>query len=206
MGGQPQFTRPQAARAWAFACSRPLAEQKWQGTRKLRRAKSYICRVRIGTRYDHQCPQARIATSPVSPSARTASLAPSIASPSHPGQFRAGIDQAACRGEATPFEGLGATLDQFRAVCRHDPEALDLIDRATQSSPGRPMEKLDNVHSFPSGNASAAALRRLRKDRPDLHKRALAGELSPHAAAGEARTPMGLTLRAGRPTMRGHRP
>jgi len=38
----------------------------------------------------------------------------------------------------------------------------------------------------PVGNTRAAALRRLRKDRPDLHKRVLDGELSPHAAMVEA--------------------
>jgi hypothetical protein len=38
-----------------------------------------------------------------------------------------------------------------------------------------------DVHIRPSGNSAAAALRRLRKDRPDIHARVLAGELSPHA-------------------------
>jgi hypothetical protein len=36
------------------------------------------------------------------------------------------------------------------------------------------------------GNASAAALRRLRKDRPDLHAEVMAGEQSANAAAIEA--------------------
>ena len=43
-----------------------------------------------------------------------------------------------------------------------------------------------NVHIRPSGNSRAAFLRRLRKDRPDLHARVLAGELSPHAGMIEA--------------------
>jgi hypothetical protein len=38
----------------------------------------------------------------------------------------------------------------------------------------------------PSGNSRAAFLRRLRKDRPDIHARGLAGELSPHAGMIEA--------------------
>ena len=38
----------------------------------------------------------------------------------------------------------------------------------------------------PSGNSRAAFLRRLRKDRPDIHARVLAGELSPHAGMIEA--------------------
>jgi len=43
-----------------------------------------------------------------------------------------------------------------------------------------------NVHIRPSGNSRAAFLRRLRKDRPDIHARVLAGELSPYAGMIEA--------------------
>ena len=43
-----------------------------------------------------------------------------------------------------------------------------------------------NVHIRPSGNARAAFLRRLRKGRPDINARVLAGELSPHAGMIEA--------------------
>jgi len=45
------------------------------------------------------------------------------------------------------------------------------------------------VHTFPprpSGNSQESALRRLRKDRPDLHELVLNGERSAHAAAIEA--------------------
>jgi hypothetical protein len=38
-----------------------------------------------------------------------------------------------------------------------------------------------NVHIRFSGNSRTAFIRRLRKDRPDIHARVLAGELSPHA-------------------------
>jgi len=44
----------------------------------------------------------------------------------------------------------------------------------------------DDVNVRPAGNSRAAALRRLRKDRPDIHARVLAGELSPHAGMVEA--------------------
>jgi hypothetical protein len=90
-----------------------------------------------------------------------------------------------------PLEGLGATLDQLRGICRGDREALDAIDRATQNAHGVHVGDVDNVNVRPGGNASAAALRRLRKDRPDLHAEVLAGEKSPHAAMVEAgfRTP-----------------
>jgi hypothetical protein len=45
-----------------------------------------------------------------------------------------------------------------------------------------------NVHASerPSGNSRAAFLRRLRKNRPDIHARILAGELSPYAGMIEA--------------------
>lgn len=89
---------------------------------------------------------------------------------------------------AAPLEGLGASLGQLRDICRSDPEALDAIDRATAGRQGERTDLVDNIHEVqrPSGTGSAAALRRLRKDRPDLHARVLAGELSPNAAAIEA--------------------
>jgi len=81
-----------------------------------------------------------------------------------------------------------------RARCADDPEALDLLDRASQNQAGRPKETLDNVQGFPSGNRSDTALRRLRKDRPDLHAAVLDGALSPHAAMVRAGfRPPGIT-------------
>jgi hypothetical protein len=79
----------------------------------------------------------------------------------------------------------------LRDMCRRDPEALDLLDQALQGRQGERTDLVDNVHDVeeverPAGNTSAAALRRLRKDAPELHARVLAGELSPHAAAVEA--------------------
>jgi hypothetical protein len=46
--------------------------------------------------------------------------------------------------------------------------------------------KNDDVHVRPAGNSAARALRKLREDRPDIHMRVLAGELSPHAGMAEA--------------------
>jgi hypothetical protein len=42
------------------------------------------------------------------------------------------------------------------------------------------------LEAAPTGNSRDAFLRRLRKDRPDIHARVLAGELSPHAGMVEA--------------------
>ena len=54
--------------------------------------------------------------------------------------------------------------------------------------------KKDNGNlAQPSGTSRAAALRRLRKDRPDLHGRVLAGELSAHAVAWLEVDPGALT-------------
>jgi hypothetical protein len=88
-----------------------------------------------------------------------------------------------------PLEGLGADIPTLERLCASNPEALDAIDKVTKKGGGRPSKTVDNVNSLddrPDGNTRAAALRRLRKDRPDLHKRVLSQELSPHAAMIEA--------------------
>jgi hypothetical protein len=46
--------------------------------------------------------------------------------------------------------------------------------------------KLDQPHQPPTGTSAAAAHRRLREQRPDLHARVLAGEATAHAAMIEA--------------------
>lgn len=87
-----------------------------------------------------------------------------------------------------PLEGLGADLALLRRLLNDDPEALDLLDRACQGKQGERTDIGNNVPkvSRPEGNTSAKALRRLRKDRPDLHAAVLAGEKSPHGAMVEA--------------------
>lgn len=91
-----------------------------------------------------------------------------------------------------PLEGLGTTVRHLRNICRDDPEALDTIDRVTvQHGKNQHTKSKDHdniiVHDKPSqGTSREYALRRLRKDRPDLHERVLSGELSAHAAMVEA--------------------
>ena len=68
---------------------------------------------------------------------------------------------------------------------------VDQEDRANQRAVGRPEnvytnEKSINDFERPSGTSSEYALRRLRKDRPDIHARVLAGELTPHGGMVEA--------------------
>jgi hypothetical protein len=69
-------------------------------------------------------------------------------------------------------------------------QRLDAKDRAQQRPGGRP-KSVDNGgrdinSSRPTGTSKAAALRRLRKDRPDIHARVLAGQISAHAGMVEA--------------------
>lgn len=89
-----------------------------------------------------------------------------------------------------PLHGLGASVDIVRRLVRDDPETLDLLDRALQRPLGsnQHSEGLDNIQTLdpPSGTSREAALRRLRKDRPDLHAEVLGSRLSAHAAMVQA--------------------
>lgn len=91
-------------------------------------------------------------------------------------------------------QGMGTTVQRLKHLCRDEPVALDAIDQVCRGKPGKRWDSrtsdpnnVDNVNSIrPTGNSRDAALRRLRDQRPDLHRRVLAGELSPHAAMIEA--------------------
>jgi hypothetical protein len=65
---------------------------------------------------------------------------------------------------------------------RHDPVATDLLDQALQGQQGERTDLVDNVNEVarPNGNSAAYALRR---HRPDLHRRVMAGEMTAHRAA-----------------------
>lgn len=86
-----------------------------------------------------------------------------------------------------PLEGLGASLDILIRLCKDDKDALDAIDRAIQKTPrqGKRTDLVDiinEVKSSPDGTSEQAAIRRLRKERPDLLDRVKQGSLSAHAA------------------------
>jgi hypothetical protein len=82
--------------------------------------------------------------------------------------------------------------DRARVKAARAAQRDDARDRANLRPAHRPAKTVYNnesdVHASerPSGNSRAAFLRRLRKDRPDIHARVLAGELSPHAGIVEA--------------------
>lgn len=90
----------------------------------------------------------------------------------------------------TPPDGLGVDIDTLRKLCRDDPEARDIIDHVTQRPPHRPVS-VDIINAYdkqerPTGTSANQALRKLRVDAPELHRRVLDRELSPHAAMIEA--------------------
>lgn len=99
-----------------------------------------------------------------------------------------------------PLKGLGASMRLIEKLIESlddEParaEARDLLDRALQRTGGGSSKidlTVDNLHSEndlarPSGTSREAGLRRLRKDRPDLHAEVLAGRLSTHAAMVDA--------------------
>ncbi|MGY3520200.1 hypothetical protein ACVMYR_28235 [Micromonospora sp. PTRAS2] len=103
---------------------------------------------------------------------------------------------------APPLAGIGATVELLRRVVADDVEAVDLLDRALQADgrPGQRTDLVDNrneVASVPRGTSKDYALRRLRKDAPDLHAEVLAGNLSAHAAMVKAGfTPPRFTVQA----------
>lgn len=92
-----------------------------------------------------------------------------------------------------PTKGLGATIELVRDVVARDVEALDALDQAMKREPGgdtrstKAQTNVYNVHNErPAGNAEARALRKLRKDAPELHREVLKGNLSAHAAMVQA--------------------
>jgi hypothetical protein len=85
-----------------------------------------------------------------------------------------------------PLKGLGATADMIRNLCAGEPRVLDLLDQAMQRAPSLHAVDIINSSDRPAGTSQAQALRRLRKDAPELHAEVLAGHLSPHAAMVKA--------------------
>lgn len=87
---------------------------------------------------------------------------------------------------AAPLDGLGTSVDLVRRIVSGDTEALDLLDQALQNQHGGDHSKSNNVTFAPAGNAQEKALRKLRKDAPELHAEVLADRLSAHAAMVQA--------------------
>lgn len=103
-----------------------------------------------------------------------------------------------------PLAGLGADVALVRRLVADDIEAVDLLDRALKNGHGGDRSKSDVIRVAQSGNQGGTskdyALRKLRKDAPELHAEVLAGRLSAHAAMVQAgyRPPI-FTVRADSP-------
>lgn len=99
-----------------------------------------------------------------------------------------------------PLAGIGAEVPLLRRIVADDMEALDLLDQALQNPVGTNVP-LNNIQPpAPEGTSRDAALRRLRKDAPELHADVLAGNLSAHAAMVRAGyRPPTFTVRADSP-------
>ena len=87
-----------------------------------------------------------------------------------------------------PLEGLGTDVEMLKRICPGQVEVLDLILQATQGKHGGDhgnqytAGKFDNIKLATepqTGTNRTYALRRLRKDRPDLHKKVIAGKFTP---------------------------
>lgn len=87
-----------------------------------------------------------------------------------------------------PLRGIGTDPALVRRLVADDLEAVDLLDRALQGKQGRRNDLVNNINEVarPVGTSSDQALRRLRKDRPDLHAEVLAGRLTAHRAMVDA--------------------
>lgn len=80
-----------------------------------------------------------------------------------------------------PLSGLGSDVALVQRIVADDKETLDLLDQALQSPVGVHRDT-DNISISKHGTSAAGALRRLRKDAPELHADVLAGRLSAHGA------------------------
>lgn len=103
-----------------------------------------------------------------------------------------------------PPEGLGTDIETLWRLCGNDIEAQTAIDEVTKRGNGgnnnpngiggkshKTIDNVDNIHidnipDRPDGTTRQAGIRRLRTQRPDLHTRVLAHEISVHAAMIEA--------------------
>jgi hypothetical protein len=89
-----------------------------------------------------------------------------------------------------PLAGCGRPPEKLEALLVKEPEVQALYREATTAGQGRPAkEKTDIVSLKPKhGNSATYTLSRLKRERPDLFARVVAGELSANAAAiGRAR-------------------
>lgn len=95
--------------------------------------------------------------------------------------------------EAHPPEGLGTSIDMLKRMCEgHDEVRNMLLREVTEAAgPAKGNEHsddsaVDNINSNDGGTSESYALRRLKRDAPELAEKVLDGEMSANAAAIEA--------------------
>jgi hypothetical protein len=95
-----------------------------------------------------------------------------------------------------PLKGLGSDVALVKRIVADDKETYDLLDQALQNP-----NALHNVQGIaPTGNRQDRALRKLRKDAPQLHAEVLAGNLSAHGAMVKAGfRPKTISVPVGKP-------
>lgn len=91
------------------------------------------------------------------------------------------------------WQGLESSIDDLRIFCRKHPDVLKLVNGEVQPVAAHGGDRTsaakqgDNITLKQSrGTNPTYALKRLKRDRPDLAARVVAGELTPNAAAIEA--------------------
>jgi hypothetical protein len=88
------------------------------------------------------------------------------------------------------WEGLESSIEELCGFCRKRPEIVELIRREVGAVAAHGTNQhavgVDIVKSSEGGNAPTYALRRLKRDNPELAEEVMAGRLSAHAAAVQA--------------------
>jgi hypothetical protein len=89
---------------------------------------------------------------------------------------------------AQPPGGMGGCYQELTRLCKGHSVATNWLDKITTKQGGARTDLVDNINevSRPDGTSQRAGFRRLRKDRPDLHRRVDEGEMTVHAAMIEA--------------------
>jgi hypothetical protein len=85
-----------------------------------------------------------------------------------------------------PLAGLGTTVEMLQRIIGDRVELVDRLDELMRNPVGHPGKGNNVTRSKRPGNTREQALRRLRKDAPELHAEVLAGRLTAHAAAVQA--------------------
>jgi len=87
-----------------------------------------------------------------------------------------------------PLQGCGWPVEKIKALLAKDPDVEAMFHRATTGKKGRPPKENGDIVTIKSerGHSRAYVLDRLKRERPDLFDKVVAGELSANAAAIEA--------------------